>query len=46
MASRLEQLKGIDVGIFNLHLFAAGACLHFISKTQANTDYLASTAWN
>ena len=34
MASRLEQLNRIAVGIFNLNLFAAGAYLHFISKTQ------------
>jgi hypothetical protein len=31
MASRLEQLNRIPVGIFNLNLFAAGAYLHFIS---------------
>ena len=34
MASRLEQLNRIAVGIFNLNLFAARAYLHFISKTQ------------
>ena len=32
MASRLEQLNRIAVGIFNLNLFAARAYLHFISK--------------
>src|SRR5947207_8266932 len=34
MASRLEQLNRIAVGILNLNLFAARAYLHFISKTQ------------
>src|SRR5258708_38082494 len=34
MASRLEQLNRIAVGIFNLNLFATGADLDFISKTQ------------
>jgi hypothetical protein len=34
MASRLEQLNRIAVGIFNLNLFAARAYLHFILKTQ------------
>ena len=34
MASRLEQLNRIAVGIFNLDLFATGADLDFISKTQ------------
>src|SRR6516225_9567104 len=31
---QLEQLNRIAVRIFNLNLFAAGAYLHFISKTQ------------
>jgi len=30
MASRLEQLNRIAVGIFNLNLFGASAYLHFI----------------
>jgi len=34
VASRLEQLNRVAVGIFNLNLFAAGAYLHLISKTQ------------
>jgi hypothetical protein len=34
MASRLEQLNRIAVGIFTLNLFAAGTDLHFISTTQ------------
>jgi hypothetical protein len=34
MASRLKQLNRIAVGIFNLNLSAAWACLHFIPKTQ------------
>ena len=34
MASRLEQLNRIAVGIFNLNLFATGADLDFISKTR------------
>jgi len=36
MASRLEQLNWIAVGIFNLNLFAARAYLRFISKTQTH----------
>ena len=34
MASRLEQLNRIAIGIVNLNLFAARAYLHFIFKTQ------------
>ena len=34
MASRLEQLNRIAVGILYLNLFAPRAYLHFISKTQ------------
>jgi hypothetical protein len=34
IASRLEQLNRIAVGIFNLNLFAAGTDLDFISKSQ------------
>ena len=42
MASRLEQLNRIAVGIFNLNLFAAGADLHFISKTQTRLFQLSN----
>jgi len=34
MASGLEELNRIAIGVFNLNLFAAGSYLHFISKTQ------------
>jgi len=35
MASRLEELNRIAVGIFNLNLLATRADFHFISKTHA-----------
>src|SRR5262249_46243988 len=34
-ASRLEQLDGIAIRIFNLNLFPARALLHFISEAKA-----------
>jgi hypothetical protein len=34
MASRLEQLNRIAVGIFNLNLLAGRAYFHFIPETQ------------
>src|SRR5215831_1228610 len=43
VASRLEQLNRIAVGIFNLNLFAARAYLHFISKMQTRL-FLVSNA--
>jgi len=32
---RLKQLDWISVGIFQLNLFPARPCLHFVSKAQA-----------
>ena len=45
MASRLEQLNRIAVGIFNLNLFAARAYLHFISKMQTGLFQLSDARW-
>ena len=42
MASRLEQLNWIAVGIFNLNLFAARAYLPFISKTYTRLFQLSN----